>query len=611
MPVVEAVIHIEGDVETAIVANAQHALAQYLTIPLDYVTVVFPPNGSSFVASIRVGGRGISERDATAMMLNYRGVGAALANASMTVVSVGPVSYRVILGLASPPEPPSSPPPPPPRVPPSPPPTPPPFSPFEPEPPPPSSPPPPPWWIPSPPGLPPIGPDPCPPPPSPPAMLSPPPSPPPPPQAVHEIVARLDDPPNCLQELPDGSHNWDVRLSILLGTDAFVHRNASWVLTGMRFGLAVPQGATILAAFISAVCLQSQTYGSSSVHSVPSMTFAIEESDDALPFPHYEGEFGPSAYALDGRSYYNVTEPWLGASCSSPGQALTTPDLAHLIEPTVSRQGWKTGAHVNILVNASGGGLLAIDGVLAAVPELVVYFMEPTASQPPTHETAYLPLSLTEDVLLESVTTGLHHATEFELPVQAGYVLALRFRSLPLPSTAHVLSAILTFEIASQLNVWTVAEISAENALDASPLGNATGNVSARPRGSALVPWENLPSTIGYVGKQLESPDLAPVFQEIIDRPGWIQGSAVNIFVTGVKGKRTFHRADIAHGPSLTLRFLPSLAPPEPPKPPSPPPSAPSPPPFPPAPPCPPAPPDAPPFPPPPTSTVSAPCGAV
>jgi hypothetical protein len=618
LPVVDATISIVGSVEIVDASRVRDSLAEYLSIPLQLITVILPQNGSSFSTQIRTGTDaiiGISERDATAMMNNERAVGAALANASITLTSVGPIAYHMVLSAAAPPALPVSPPPPPPRTPPSPPPTPPPFSPDLPSPPPPLPSPPPPWWHPKPPNLPPISPDPLPPPPFPPVQLSPPPGAPPPPQTVKELAVRLEDTPDCLQELPDGSHIWDQRLQIALGTTKLeAARNASWLLTGMRFGLNVPRGATIIAAFLSAICLQTETYYPGIAHTVPSLAIAAEDSPDSLPFPQFEDEFGSSTFALGARSILNISEEWPDASCTYSGEALISPDISHLIQSLIApHTAWSAGSHVALFFNSSGGGMLSVDGTMGDVPELVVYYMEPSEPStdphaPVSHKTVFLRLTHSSETMLEIASSGQHLSTVHELVVGAGTMLMLRFPALELPSTARILSATLSFAVLTEQSEHASSLITAEMVASASPLYNDTGNMSARLlRGSTrAVSWQLMPSTKGRIGENLETPDVSSIIQQLVDQAGWRPGNAINFAITGVSGKRTFSSAHATQGPSLTLRYVPVLPPPTPPQPPSPPPAFPSPPPFPPSPPSPPAPPFNPPLPPPPTTTVMA-----
>ena len=226
---------------------------------------------------------------------------------------------------------------------------------------------------------------------------------PPPPLAVRQTIVRLDDPPNVLREMPDGSHEWDSRITIPLGT---YNTSRAYVVIGMRFPLPVPQGATILAAHLTMICARA-TNAAADGQTVVSL--GAELSDDAAPFPYFDGEFGPSDHVLASRSMIGPTEGWSDPACSQ-GEVLTSPDISHLVTPLVTRSGWASGQHLAIHLNSSSGAL-TVEGVLMDVPELVVYYLDAT-SRAPTHHTSFLRLSHASTLRVESTTTGLPVASE-------------------------------------------------------------------------------------------------------------------------------------------------------------------------------------------------------
>jgi hypothetical protein len=57
-------------------------------------------------------------------------------------------------------------------------------------------------------------------------------------------------------------------------------------------------------------------------------------------------------------------------------------------------------------------------------------------------------------------------------------------------------------------------------------------------------------------GPDQQTPDLSPVIQEIVDRPGWSSGNALAIIITG-SGKRVAEsfNGDANGAPLLHLRY--------------------------------------------------------
>ena len=86
-------------------------------------------------------------------------------------------------------------------------------------------------------------------------------------------------------------------------------------------------------------------------------------------------------------------------------------------------------------------------------------------------------------------------------------------------------------------------------------------SVSSRPRTAAAVLWTPAAwTTIGAIGAAQRTPDLAPVIQEIVGRPGWASGNSLVIIVTGT-GKRVAvaYNGEAAGAPLLHIEY--TLAP--------------------------------------------------
>jgi hypothetical protein len=61
--------------------------------------------------------------------------------------------------------------------------------------------------------------------------------------------------------------------------------------------------------------------------------------------------------------------------------------------------------------------------------------------------------------------------------------------------------------------------------------------ISDRPRTEAKVPWQPDPWD---VGGQIQTVDIAPIIQELIDQPGWVSGNAVEIIIGADPDKPEF-----------------------------------------------------------------------
>jgi hypothetical protein len=100
--------------------------------------------------------------------------------------------------------------------------------------------------------------------------------------------------------------------------------------------------------------------------------------------------------------------------------------------------------------------------------------------------------------------------------------------------------------------------IEGEASDDARAFEKTDGNVTSRPRTLGAVPWDPAPwSLVGEAGPDQRTPDLAPLVQEIVDRPGWSAGNAMAFVITG-SGRRTAeaYDGDRDRAPVLEIEYL-------------------------------------------------------
>ena len=134
-------------------------------------------------------------------------------------------------------------------------------------------------------------------------------------------------------------------------------------------------------------------------------------------------------------------------------------------------------------------------------------------------------------------------------------IVGLRFAGINVPSRATVLGAALQFGAAASDADATVLTIHGEASDHAAAFAAMAGNLSGRPHTRCGVPWVVPEWTVGAAGPVQESPNLAGIVQEIVDRPGWTNGHALAFFITG-RGHRVADAADNAGGTAPRLSIL-------------------------------------------------------
>jgi hypothetical protein len=131
--------------------------------------------------------------------------------------------------------------------------------------------------------------------------------------------------------------------------------------------------------------------------------------------------------------------------------------------------------------------------------------------------------------------SGTHtDANEVWLGGNEQYHGGFRFNTLRMPQSAVINYADLTVTAASDASMDTVLAIYGHDH-DSSPSFAYSAIVPNRPRTDASVPW-NPSDTFWRAGSAYQSPELAPIVQEIVNRPGWRQGNALSLLLIAGPG---------------------------------------------------------------------------
>jgi hypothetical protein len=122
--------------------------------------------------------------------------------------------------------------------------------------------------------------------------------------------------------------------------------------------------------------------------------------------------------------------------------------------------------------------------------------------------------------------------------------VGLRFRNLGLPQGATILGARVQFS-SDEIDTGSAdLVIEGQASDDAATFERVDGNVTDRPRTSASVFWDPPAWTSSKAsGADQRTPELTAIVQEIVDRPGWSDGNALVLIVTG-SGTRTARSYD-------------------------------------------------------------------
>jgi len=147
-------------------------------------------------------------------------------------------------------------------------------------------------------------------------------------------------------------------------------------------------------------------------------------------------------------------------------------------------------------------------------------------------------------------------------------IVGMRFKNVAIPQGATISSAYLEFETDETESGATSVVIFGENVDDANEFSESGSDISARSKTSASADWS--PSSWNSVDELHQTPSIASIIKEIVDRSGWSSGNDLVIMIepgsscTNINCKRTgeSHEGESSHAPLLVINY--SAGPPPP-----------------------------------------------
>ena len=209
--------------------------------------------------------------------------------------------------------------------------------------------------------------------------------------------------------------------------------------------------------------------------------------------------------------------------------------------------------------NQSGTAIITLtvsDGVLTGSDSFVVTVVDPT-----TPVTLNAGIASSADDAEESASGAVSLvSTDLEL-VDDGSLqtVGLRFAGLNIPQGAVIRGAAIQFKADEVQSEATALDIAVQSADNAAAFAATTGNLSSRPLTGTSVLWQPPPWNVtGEAAAAQRTPNLAPLVQEIVARPGWAGGNAIAFLVKGT-GHRTAEAFDKAGAVPASLSVTYSL----------------------------------------------------
>ncbi|MGC9343503.1 MAG: T9SS type A sorting domain-containing protein, partial [Bacteroidales bacterium] len=336
--------------------------------------------------------------------------------------------------------------------------------------------------------------------------------------------------------------------------------------TGLRFrDIFIPKGSVIDSAFIYVTSHEGKT-----TDDVAEITIWGEATDDAVTFN--ETDLITDRPSTSAKVEWVVDTEWI------IWKEYRTPNISSIIEEIVARSGWESGNSLAIVMEGKDQGPSDFENAREfeafenisdpedvdpdgnpgdgknhpeRVPRLEIYFTAP-------QYTFSIPIQATEGSVTDTLDDGTivtlllssddceQENDEIDTPydddLDAGWegapedqnilTTGLRFRDINIPQGASIDSAFVEVYSHEGKSTDDVAEITIwAEATDNAETFNETDLITARTPTQAKVDW--VVDTEWVIWQPYKTADIAPVIQEIINRPGWQKGNAIALVLQG------------------------------------------------------------------------------
>ncbi|HKQ59149.1 MAG TPA: right-handed parallel beta-helix repeat-containing protein [Candidatus Eisenbacteria bacterium] len=139
--------------------------------------------------------------------------------------------------------------------------------------------------------------------------------------------------------------------------------------------------------------------------------------------------------------------------------------------------------------------------------------------------------------------------------------VGLRFTAVPVPPGSTITGAWIQFAAGPAQSGAANLLFRAQAADNPLPFASTFANISGRPRTAAGVAWAPQAwSVAGEAGDGQRTPDLSPVVQEVVGRPGWASGNPMVFVITGTGVRSAVsYEGGAANAALLHIEYAPAV----------------------------------------------------
>ena len=309
---------------------------------------------------------------------------------------------------------------------------------------------------------------------------------------------------------------------------------------GIRFnGLNIPQGATILSAYLEFTSVDNTTQNTS-------LLIKTEDVDNS-------SQFTASTNNITMRKTSNSSVSWEPYAWVTESKE-QTPELKTIVQEVVSRTGWISGNPLTFIITGSGKRRAWSYNGNGTPPKLYVAYK--------TGDINLVAQINSSNNDAEEYSNGTVRLTSSDLElVNNGsgndQVVGMRFTDISIPRNATILDAFLEFIAKDKTNGNVALTLKVENTDNSSAFTSTAFDLSNRSTTNISVSW--VPNDWNTDGVY-QSANIKTLVQDIVNRNGWQNGNSLSIIVTGTGKRRAWSYDGNGNAPKLYVKYTGGLS---------------------------------------------------
>ncbi|TRY29585.1 PilC/PilY family type IV pilus protein [Aliiglaciecola sp. M165] len=323
-------------------------------------------------------------------------------------------------------------------------------------------------------------------------------------------------------------------ISSLVDTDSNTIKISSGtetVYSGFRYqSINIPRGATITNAHMRFTSSQLNT-------AVTSINIRAELTGDAT-------EFASTNFNISNRTRTANEVNWdLDNDWPLSNDMVRSPSIISVIQEVVDQASWCGKNSINIIIETSSidgssdRRAKAFEDGTGSSPQLVIGYDDATATGCVKGDQTYQVASQRDNA--EERNDGYQSTgSELTFNPSSNRYIGIRFRNLALPQNATISNAYIIFTAyQNRTAAGSSFVLRGVNEADPRNFRNYTRYLLRdKPKTAASVTWNNIPAW--YRNTTYQSPSVAPIVQELVNRGDWKSGNDMMFVVSDMVGNR-------------------------------------------------------------------------